>query len=106
MLGHVKLHSGTGRVSVLKIMIKIAFSHEPHYGHKTPSALETHQEKSSEVIIPVTEHVRIHLDTGRVAVLKIMIIKSPISLINTSLLGTLHHRGWSEVVDSLSPHFS
>ena len=29
-----------------------------------------------------------------------------ISLIKTSLLGTLHHRGWSADVDSLSAHFS
>ena len=53
-------------------MIKIAISHEPHYCHKTPSALETHQEKSSEVIIPVLEHVRLHFGTGHVSVLKIM----------------------------------
>ena len=32
-------------------------------------------------------------------------IKDPISLIKTSLLGTLHHRGWSADVDSLSAHF-
>ena len=32
-------------------------------------------------------------------------IKDPISLIKTSLLGTLHHRGWSADIDSLSAHF-
>ena len=32
-------------------------------------------------------------------------LKTPISLIMTSLLGTLHHRGWSADVDSLSAHF-
>ena len=32
-------------------------------------------------------------------------LKTPISLIKTSLLGTLHHRGWSADVDSLSAHF-
>ena len=39
------------------IILKIAISNGPHQGHKTSSALETHQEKSSEVIIPVLEHV-------------------------------------------------
>ena len=29
-LQHVKLHFGSGRVSVLKIIIKIAISHGPH----------------------------------------------------------------------------
>ena len=32
-------------------------------------------------------------------------LKTPISLIKTSLLGILHHRGWSADVDSLSAHF-
>ena len=32
-------------------------------------------------------------------------LNTPISLIKTSLLGTLHHRGWSVDVDSLSAHF-
>ena len=30
VLQHVKLRFGSGRVSVLKIMIKIAISHGPH----------------------------------------------------------------------------
>ena len=54
-------------------MIIIAISNGPHYDHKTPSALKTHQEKSSDVIIPVLEHVRLHFGTGRVSVLKSMI---------------------------------
>ena len=54
-------------------MIKIVISHGPHLGHKTLSALETHQEKSPEVIIPVLEFVSLHIGTCRVAVLKIMI---------------------------------
>ena len=52
-------------------MIEITISRGPHLGHITPSVLETHQEKSSEVIIPVLEHV--HFGTGRVSVLKSMI---------------------------------
>ena len=39
----------------------------------TPSALETRQEKSSEVIIPVLEHGKLHVVGCRVSVLKIMI---------------------------------
>ena len=39
----------------------------------TPSALETHQEKSSEVIIPVLEHGKLHFGSARVSVLNIMI---------------------------------
>ena len=41
-----------------EIVIKIAISHGPYYGHKSScwSALETHQEKSSEVIIPVLQY--------------------------------------------------
>ena len=42
---------------MLIIMIKIVISRGPHQFYKTPSALETHQEKSSEVITPVLEHV-------------------------------------------------
>ena len=30
ILGYVKRHVGTGGVSVVKIIIKIAISHEPH----------------------------------------------------------------------------
>ncbi len=37
----------------------------------TPSALETHQEKSSEVIIPVLERSKLHFGSGRVSVLKL-----------------------------------
>ena len=35
--------------------------------------METHQQNSSEVIIPVLEHAKIHVGSGRVSVLKIMI---------------------------------
>ena len=70
---HVKLHFGSGRVSVLKIMIKIAISHGPHSSHKSSSGLETHPEKSSEVIIPVLEHAKLHVGTGRDSVREIMI---------------------------------
>ena len=73
VLEHGQLHFGSGRVSVLKIIIKIAISHGPHYGHKTPFALETHHEKSSEVFIPVLQHVKQHFGSGRVSVLKILI---------------------------------
>ena len=58
-------------------MIKIAISHGPHYGHKTWSALEMHQEKSCEVIIPVLEHAYLHFGSGRESVREIMIIKDP-----------------------------
>ena len=54
-------------------MIKIAISHGPHLGQKTSSALETHQEKSSEVIIPVLEHAKLHFGTGRDSVREIII---------------------------------
>ena len=37
------------------------------------SASETHQEKSSELIIPVLQHVMLKFCTGRVSVLRIMI---------------------------------
>ena len=47
VLQHVNLHFGTALVSVRESMIKIAISHEPHYGHKTQSYLETHQGKWS-----------------------------------------------------------
>ena len=39
-----------------EIVIKLAISHGPNYGHKSGSALETRQEKSSEVIIPVLQY--------------------------------------------------
>ena len=35
--------------------------------------MKMHQEKSSQVIIPVLEHVKLNFATGRVSVLKIMI---------------------------------
>ncbi len=35
--------------------------------------METHQQKSSEAIIPVLEHGQLHFGSGRVSVLKIMI---------------------------------
>ena len=60
------LHFGSGRVSERKIK----------HPHKTPSALETHQWKSSEVIIPVLEHAKLHFDTGRDSV-RIFMIKHP-----------------------------
>ena len=46
---------------------------------KTWSALETHQDKSSEVIIRVLQHRRLHVGSGRASVLNIM-IKIAISL--------------------------
>ena len=70
---HVNLHFSSGRVSVLKIMIKIAISHGPHWGHKTSSALGTHQENSSEVNIPVLEHAKLTFGTGRDSMREIMI---------------------------------
>ena len=73
VLEHGHLYFGSGRVSELNIMITISISHGPHYGHKTPSALETHHEKSSEVFIPVLQHVKVHFGSGRGSVLKIMI---------------------------------
>ena len=57
VLEHGKLHFGSGCGAELKIMIKIAISHGPHYGQKTSSAMEMHQQKSSEVIIHVLQHV-------------------------------------------------
>ena len=50
--------------------------HGPHQGHTTSSALETHQVKSSEVIIPVLEHAKLHFGTGRDSVREI-VIKHP-----------------------------
>ena len=44
----------------------------------TPSEMETHHEKSSEVYIYVLQHVNLHFGSDRVSVLKIM-IKSAIS---------------------------
>ena len=35
--------------------------------------MEAHQEKSSEVIIPVLEHGQLHFDSGRVSELNIII---------------------------------
>ena len=56
VLEHGKLHFGSGRVSVLNIMIKIAISPGASLGTYPPSEMETHQDTSSEVIIPVLEH--------------------------------------------------
>ncbi len=45
-------------------------------GTAAPSALETHQEKSSEVdslSIPVLEHGKLHVGRGRVSELNILI---------------------------------
>ena len=55
------------------LWLQSQLAHGPHYGHKTPSALETHHEKSSEVFIPVLQHVKLHFGSGSVSVLKIMI---------------------------------
>ncbi len=55
------------------LWLQSQLAHGPHYGNKTPSALETHHEKSSEVIIPVLEHVKLHIGSGRVSVFKLMI---------------------------------
>ena len=71
-----RLHFGSGRVSDLNIVITLAISHGPHYGNRTSSALETHQEKSSEVIIPVLEHAKLTSGTDRDSVREI-IIKHP-----------------------------
>ena len=73
VLEHGRLHFGSGRFSVLKIMIKIAISHRPHWSHNSWSALETPHEKSNEVFIPVLEHGRQHVGSGRASVLNIMI---------------------------------
>ena len=43
------------------------------YNITPPSALETRQEKSFEVSIPVLEHDKLHFGSGRVSVLNIMI---------------------------------
>ena len=61
------------RISVLKIMIKIAISPGASLGPYNPRLKETHNEKSSEVVIPVLQHVKLHFSNGRVSVLKIMI---------------------------------
>ena len=73
VLHHVKLHVRSSRDSVRKIMIKIAIRDGPHWGHKTSSALETHQENSSEVMIPVLEHAKLTSETTRDSVREIMI---------------------------------
>ena len=73
VLEHGKLHFGSGRVSVLKIMIKIAISTGASLGPLTPSEIETHQQKSSEVIIPILEHGQLHFGSGRDSELNIMI---------------------------------
>ena len=68
------LNFGTGRVSVLNSMITIAITPRALIRAITnPSALETYQEKSPAVIIPVLGHVKLHVGTGRVSVGKIMI---------------------------------
>ena len=59
--------------------------------------METHQEKSSEVIIPILQNVKLHFGTVRISVLKSM-IKHP----NQSA-GDFAP-SWSEDVDSLSAH--
>ena len=68
------LNVGTDRFSVLKIMIEIAITPNGLIRALTTlSEMKTHHEKSSEVIIPVIGHVKLHFGTGRVSVLKSMI---------------------------------
>ena len=73
VLEHGQLHFGSGRVSELNIMITIAISPRASLWPYAPSVLETHREKSSEVLIPVLQHVKLHFDSGRGSALKIMI---------------------------------
>ena len=73
VLEHGQLHFGSGRVSEINIMITIGISPRASSGSYTPSALETHHEKSSEVFIPVLQHVKLHFGSGRISVLTIMI---------------------------------
>ena len=54
-------------------MKKIAISSGASLETKPLSEMETHQQKSSEVIINVLEHAKLHFGSGRVSVLKIMI---------------------------------
>ncbi len=56
-----------------KLWLKSQLANRSHSGHNTSSALETHQYKSSEVIIPVLEHAKLHFGTGRDSVREIMI---------------------------------
>ena len=63
--------------------------------------METDQQKSSEVIIPVLEHCRLHFGSGRVSDLNIMITigispRASIGPTKTCALET-HHEKWSEV---------
>ena len=108
VLEHGRLHLGSCRASVLKILIKIAISHGPNLGHKTWSALETHREKSSEVFSPVVEHGRLHLGSCRASVLKIL-IKIAISHAphqghkTWSVLET-HHQKSSEIIIPVLDH--
>ena len=67
VLEHGRLHFGSGRFFVLEIMIK------SQLGHKTWSALETHEETLPEVIIPVLEHALLHLGSGHESVREIVI---------------------------------
>ncbi len=68
------LNFGSGSVSVLKVMIEIEIPPGASIIRAlNPSEMKTHQEKSSEVIIPVLEHGKLHVGSGRVSMLKIMI---------------------------------
>ena len=64
------VHFNKGHVSELNIL-----NNRPYMSNAplTPSAVETNQENSSEVIIPVLEHGKLHFGSGRVSVLNIMI---------------------------------
>ncbi len=54
-------------------MPRFRAKHSEDYMSNAPLTLETRQEKSSEVIIPVLEHDKLHFGSGRVSVLNIMI---------------------------------
>ena len=54
-------------------MSRFRAKHSEDYMSNARLTLETRQEKSSEVIIPVLEHGKLHFGSGRVSVLNIMI---------------------------------
>ncbi len=55
-------------------MSRFRAKHSEYYIMSNASlTLEMRQEKSSEVIIPVLEHGKLHFGSGRVSVLNIMI---------------------------------
>ena len=73
VLEHGQLHFGSGRVSELNIMITIAISPRASLGPSNPVCFGNAPKKSSEVFISVLQHVKLHLGSVRVCVLKIMI---------------------------------